>query len=124
MKVIMIKPMEHPAVVEVENTLESLQGVVGGRIEAVYPFDDPVAIVCNDEGKFNGMQFNRALVFRGHVYDYIMGPFFICGLGEENFTDIPDGLIEKYTKMYYETETLCDVGGRTILMRESDLEAL
>jgi hypothetical protein len=27
---------------------------VGGNIEAVYPYDDLVALVCDEEGKLNG----------------------------------------------------------------------
>ena len=38
-----------------------LQHEVGGRIEALYPFEEPVAIVCNEEGKMDGLPLNRAL---------------------------------------------------------------
>ena len=47
---------------EYNSSLESLQAAVGGGlIEAVYPFEEEVAIVCNEEGKINGMPLNRAL---------------------------------------------------------------
>ena len=38
---------------EIDGNLESMQEIVGGYIEAIYPFDDPIALVCNDEGKIN-----------------------------------------------------------------------
>ena len=43
--------MKTPTIQEIDGSLESMQRIVGGDIEAVYPFDDPVAIVCNEEGK-------------------------------------------------------------------------
>ena len=44
-----------PVKMELEDTLKSMQTFVGGTIQAVYPFEDPVAIVCNEEGKLLGM---------------------------------------------------------------------
>ena len=47
MKVLVVRPMELPAVQEIDHTLSAMQKLVGGTIQAVYPFDDPVALVCN-----------------------------------------------------------------------------
>ncbi len=55
MNVLLVAPMEPPRRVEIENSLESMQTVVGGFVQAVYPFDEPVALVCNDEGKLLGL---------------------------------------------------------------------
>ena len=49
--VVLCEPGKKARVTTIMNSLESLQKMVGGYIEAVYPFDDPVAIVCNEEGK-------------------------------------------------------------------------
>ena len=43
-------PGKSAVVMRIQNTLEAKQAFVGGYIQAVYPFDDPVAIVCNEEG--------------------------------------------------------------------------
>lgn len=51
MKVLAVMPGKKPVKMELDGTLESMQTFVGGTIQAVYPFDDPVAIVCNEEGK-------------------------------------------------------------------------
>lgn len=51
MKILVIKPYQKPEVAEIDHTLEAMQAVVGGYIEAVYPFDDEVALVVNEEGK-------------------------------------------------------------------------
>lgn len=47
MKVIIVKPFTQPYTKEIKGDLESMQAVVGGYIQAIYPFDDEVALVCN-----------------------------------------------------------------------------
>ena len=39
--------MKKPTIQEIDGSLESMQRIVGGDIEAVYPFDDPVVLVWN-----------------------------------------------------------------------------
>ena len=51
MTVLAVMPGKKPVKMELEGSLESMQAFVGGAIQAIYPFDDPVAIVCNEEGK-------------------------------------------------------------------------
>jgi hypothetical protein len=60
-KVLLVQPDKYPKMIEIGNDLESMQRVVQGDIEEYMPFDDDVAIICNDEGKFNGMRPNRAV---------------------------------------------------------------
>ena len=67
-KVILFEPNKLAKVTEIDHTLEGMQRVVKGSIEAFYPFDDPVCIVCNEEGKLNGMQPNRAVYSEGDRY--------------------------------------------------------
>lgn len=103
MKIIVVKPFTQPTVEEIENTLEAKQKIVGGYIEAVYPWVDEVALICNEEGKINGLPINRFLWNEdGQPIDYIAGTFFICGapLDSEDFTSIPDELIDKYIKLF------------------------
>ena len=61
MNVIVVEPGKQPYVKEIPDTLESLQKEVGGYIQAIYPYEDAVAIICAEEGKLMGMPFNRAL---------------------------------------------------------------
>lgn len=77
-----------PYAAEIESGLKSLQAAVGGDIQASYPGDDPVALICNEEGKLMGLPLNRALFDDDHIYDIVSGNFLIVGLGEENFTDL------------------------------------
>ena len=99
MKVIIVKPFTNPFVKEIKGDLESMQAVVGGYIQAIYPFDDEVALVCNEEGKINGLMPNRYLLNRNNgICDYICGDFFLCyaPCDSENFESMPDNLIDKH----------------------------
>ena len=44
MKVLVVEPMKRPYVQEIDGSLASIQKLVGGTIQAVYPFDDSVAL--------------------------------------------------------------------------------
>lgn len=93
--------MKTPTVQEIDGSLESMQRIVGGDIEAVYPFDDPVAIVCNEEGKLLSLPMNRALTDESGVpYDIVCGTFFVVGIGDEDFTSLTEQQIEKYKDKY------------------------
>lgn len=48
MKILIIEPWKQPHIAEINGTLESMQQVVGGYIQAIYPFDDPVALICDE----------------------------------------------------------------------------
>jgi len=97
MKVLSVKIEEEPEAIEINNDLESMQKLVGGYIEFSYPYKDNVCIVCNEEGKINGMMPNRIITNKsGDILDIIHGDFFICGISEYETTDMPENLIEKY----------------------------
>ena len=99
MKVIIVKPFTNPYVKEIKGDLKSMQTVVGGYIQAIYPFDDEVALVCNEEGKINGLMPNRYLLNRNNgICDVVCGDFFLCyaPCDSENFESMPDNLIDKY----------------------------
>ena len=102
MKVLLINPGDAPKAVTIDGSLKSMQELVDGMIQAVYPFADPVALVCNDEGKLLGMEPNRALRHpdTGEVYDIICGPFFICGLGDADFDSLSEELVRKYEEVF------------------------
>ena len=100
MKILIVEPGKHPRTAHIDGSLKSMQETVGGYIQAIYPFDDPVAIVCDEEGLFKDTAWNR-YICEGCA---IKGTFFICGLGAEDFTDIPDALIEKYNARFYKPE--------------------
>lgn len=59
--VLLVEPNKYPKMIEIDDTLEAMQTVVGGDIEEYMPFEDEVAIICNEEGKVNGLTPNRAV---------------------------------------------------------------
>ncbi len=98
-KIVLVEPMKLARIVEMDLSLESMQKTVGGLIQAVYPWEDKAALVCNDEGKLLEMPPNRALKGEnGDVTDIICGTFFICGLSEDNFA----GLTDEQAELYFE----------------------
>ena len=95
-RILIIPPGESPYPKEIPHTLDSLQSIVGGDIEVLYPFSDPVGVVCNEYGKLFGQPLNRALRDdSGKIYDIIAGTFFIVGLGIDDFESISDVMVEK-----------------------------
>ena len=108
-----------PYAAEIESGLKSLQAAVGGDIQAVYPYEDPVALICNDEGKLMGLPLNRALFDDdGHVYDIVSGNFLIVGLGEEDFTDLSPDLMEKYGEQFKYPEKFARIAGEIIAVKQ------
>lgn len=59
--IILVEPNKYPRVVEIEDSLEAMQSLVGGNIEEYMPYEDEVAIICNEKGKMIGMPLNRAI---------------------------------------------------------------
>lgn len=100
-KVLIVEPGKAPYTAEIFSVLEPLQEVVGGLIQAIYPYDDPVAIICNDEGRLIGLPYNRPLYDEdGIIYDIIVGTFIVTGITEEDFGSLSDELLEKYSKIF------------------------
>ena len=115
MTVLVVEPMKEPYVKEIDPGLRSLQAEVGGDIGAAYPFRDPVALVCNDEGKLIGLDLNRGLRDEnGELYDIMAGTFLVVGLGEEDFASLSPELAQKYTEHFRQPEQFISLGGQII----------
>lgn len=100
MKVLVVEPQKPCRVQEIES-LADMQQLVGGDIEAVYPFQELVAVVCNADGKALGLPMNRPLLDKDYLpYDIIRGTFFIAGLGQEDFISLTDEQIQRYKSLY------------------------
>ena len=120
-QVVLCEPGKKARIATISNTLPSLQQIVGGYIEAVYPFDDPVAIICNEEGKINGLELNRALRDEsGKVYDILAGTFLIVGLAKEGFASLSTKHQEKYYKLFEYPEIFLSVNGDILAIRVED----
>ena len=107
MNVLVVEPGYLPYEKEI-NRLSEMQQTVGGLIQAIYPYEEEVAIVCNDEGLINGLPYNRSVP---GGYGGVFGTFFICGLGEENFCSLPPALMERFKSEYANSEILIGFSG-------------
>ena len=112
-EVLLVEPGQYPRVERISPDLASMQKAVDGYIQAVYPYDDPVALICGEEAKLEGKPLNRALRDEdGEIYDIIAGKFFICGLGEEDFSSLPKDLQKKYEEKFRQPEAFLKMGSR------------
>ena len=115
MTVVMAEPNKQARIMELPHTLKAMQEAVGGSIEATYPFEDPVAIICNEEGKLDGLPLNRGLYGEdGKLYDIICGTFFVAGCGEEDFCSLSPDLARKYLEHFKSPEQFLRINGNII----------
>ena len=122
--VLCVKPGEKPKRIEIENDLEALQRAVGGYIEAVYPYEDPVALIVNEEGKLNGLPLNRALRDEDNdIYDIVAGTFLVVGLGESEFASLTPALMEKYEKLFHSPEAFLNLNGHLTVISMPEPQA-
>lgn len=113
MRVLMVEMGKSPYATVLKDGLKSMQKAVGGYIEGCYPFEDPVALVCNENGKVDGLPLNRAIYDEsGQMVEAIAGNFFVAGLGEEDFTDLSDEYMKKYSEMFKYPEEFVFLNGK------------
>ena len=95
--VLVVEPRKKPYAHQVPARLEDYQALVGGDIEAVYPFDESVALVC----KLQGLPLNLALTDpQGMPYAIVCGTFFLVGVGKEHFTSLTREQLKRYQDKY------------------------
>ena len=117
MKVLVVEPGKRPEEREIQGDLTEIQELVGGYIQAVYPFEDEVALVCNEEGKLQGLPLNRALRDKdGEIYDAISGTFFLCAAppDSDNFQSLTDEQLDKYKTLFLIPEIFLNLGGKIL----------
>lgn len=109
--VLLVEPGQYARMASIDSGLASLQKAVGGDIEAAYYFDDPVTLICNEEGKINGSRLNRAVKDEnGEIVDIIAGNFLICGLTEDSFGSLSKEMQQKYMDKFRQPETFLKMG--------------
>ena len=112
---VVVEPGKKPEIREIDSSLEGLQALVGGYIQAVYPYEDPVGIVCNDEAKLEGLPLNRALRDEdGDIYDIVAGTFAVVGLTDDSFGSLKDALALKYAKLFEQPEQFAKLGDKIV----------
>lgn len=119
MTVLYIQVGKKPQVIEIKHTLKEMQRLVGGIISAYSPFDDGSVMIVNDNGKNEGLEFNRTVRDKkGKVIDIIAGDFFICYAPPDNseLSSLPDELIQKYTEVFKTPQAFIDIGGKMLVV--------
>ena len=115
--VLVVEPEKKPYVKDITSGLSSLQHEVGGYIQAVYPFTEPVAIICDEEAKLKGSPLNRVLRDdEGHIYDVIAGTFIVIGIGEEDFSSLHPDHVKKFSELYKTPEMFVRMNGKLMVI--------
>ena len=112
-EVLVVRPGKTPETAMIGQSLESMQKVVDGLIESIMPFEEDVAIICNEEGKLLGMPLNRGLYdSNGNLQDIIAGTFFVALAPDDSeyFESLPPDKISKYFEMFKLPEHICVEG--------------
>ena len=116
MNVLVVEPGVLPYEKEIDG-LPDMKEIVGGPIEAIYPFSYNVAVVCNALASDQSMEFNRSIPERS--YGGVFGTFFVCGLGEESFISLTPEQVRIYTERFKQAETLVVMLGDQPVVVES-----
>lgn len=120
MKALVIRPHRYPIIRELPD-LESMQECVGGYIQAIYPWPDvKAALVCDEEGLYHDVDWNR-FICDGVA---IKGTFFICGIGPEDFEDLPDELIERFSREFHEPEAFIQTPRGFMVITKNGVKAV
>ena len=114
--VLVVEPEKKPYAKEISSGLSSLQHEVGGYIQAVYPYEEPVAIICDEEAKLKGSDLNRVLRDEdGKIYDVIAGTFLIVGLGEEDFASLTPEHMKQFKEKFDTPEMFMRLNGKLVV---------
>ena len=112
MQIVIVEPQKKPTVQNIDDGLEAMQKIVGGTIQAIYPFEEAIALICNDEGKFLNLPLNRALRdSTGCVYDIVAGTFFLCAApaDSDNFASLTEEQTQTCLKRFAVPEQFIQV---------------
>jgi len=107
MNVLVVEPGVAPYEKKIKG-LHEMQETVGGLIQAIYPFQESVAVVCNEEGLLLNLPFNRSM---DGGYGGVFGTFFVCGLGHDDFCSLTPEQMEAYKAKFHHAEILLGIQG-------------
>lgn len=107
MRVLIVRPGKRPQEAEIDGSLESMQEIVGGKIQAIYPFNDTAAVICCEESG-SDMRKNRAIYTEdgSTVLSIVSGTFFICDapIWSEYFSSLSAEQLKRYSALFAVTE--------------------
>lgn len=105
--VLMVEPHKHPQRTTIKNDLDSLQKAVSvgsdyqGLIELIW-VEEGVLILCNEEGKINGLEPNRRF-----GDDILCGVFYVVSEDNDgNLASLSPTMMDKYSKLFWNPENI------------------
>ena len=122
--ILLLEPGACPRTTTIAGTLQAMQQAVDGPIQAIYPFEEPVALICNEEGTLLHLPWNRALRDAdGQIYDIVAGTCFLCAAppGEETFAGLTDAQLETFTRRFATPEWFIPTPQGLVVLRETAL---
>ena len=120
MTILLVSPGQQPKKIIIGGSLAAMQHTVGGPVQVVYPFEEPVALICHEEGKLLSLPLNRALRSpdTGEIYDIIAGDFFLCTAppDSEHFESLTDDQLERFAQIFRTPEMFLSGPGGSIIV--------
>ena len=98
----------------VEDKLEELQEKVDGLIE-IMELEQDVCLICNEEGKINGLPLNRAIRDEnGEIVEVVAGNFIIVGQDKDtgNLKSLDENQLKKYMEIFKYPEEIMLINGQ------------
>lgn len=119
MRILVVEPGKAPEVREISGGLKEMQNIVGGLIQAIYPFPEEIALVCNEEGMLLGLPPNRGLWDEsGALYDIVCGTFFLCCApsDSESFSSLTPEQITQLERRFHSPEMFIGMEGHIVCL--------
>ena len=115
--VLLVEPNKYPKMIEIEDSLEAMQKIVGGDIEE-YPCLRLDGYMSAEHGGENGWKIEKCYMKENsrEMLDIIFGQFFIAyaPIESENFQSLPKNLAEKYKEKFKYPERIAKVNGEIV----------
>lgn len=113
--VLVVEPMKPAYVKKISIDYRAMQKEVGGDIESLAPFKDPVELVMNAEGKLCHLPLNREIYDdKGKLWDVIAGTFLVVGVTEYDFGSLTPDQVEKYMEKFRVPQIFAYLNGRMV----------
>ena len=116
MLILVVEPEKVPESRDISGDLKEMQAIVGGYIQAIYPFPG-IALIYNEEGWLRGLPGNRCLRDNnGEIHNIIWGPFFLCGISEdgEDLVGLTPEQAEQLEKQFHTPESFYGSNGHIL----------
>lgn len=121
MRIVYIAAGQEPEVRDIGGSLEDMKKLIDGYIEVIHPFNDTALIVCNEEGKINGLPLNRSLLHpeTGELYEIIAGNFFICDAppDSDDFAGLSEVQVKMYMEQFKDPESFIIEDGKIVIIK-------